>query len=637
MLETMRNQAQSWIAKVILGGVVLSFALWGIGDYFLGSHIEPVAEVDDTPITQTEFAQAYERQMNNYRRMLGSRFSKEFVESLGLKNATLQTMINRRLMVEQARKLGLVVPSAMIVANVQQEKAFQSAGRFDPQRYRILTRNMGFATPQDYEQELGRDLLIDMLQKTITDSARVSDAEVHDRFMHDYEKRVFAALIIDPKDLEKDVKVGPEQAKAWYEAHKQGYLSPLRVKLRVVDIDPVELAKDLTISKSDLDKAYEENIARYTKPEQRHARHILVKVDQQASEGARKAAREKIEAALKRIRSGEDFAKVAKEVSEDTTAAKGGDLGWFSRGAMVAPFEEAVFSMNPGEVSDIVETPFGFHIIKLEGIRPEQVLPLEKVRPELEAEIRRSMGADEAYNLSQDLDDALGREGSLEAAAKAVGLSVREIGPISATEALADPVLADASVRQRAFTMQPGDPVEIEETQQGHFVALELVERLEPKPLPFAKVTEQALADARRAAAKKKAEKLAAEVLKAAADGKDAEALAQRFSLPKFISKPVRFNGDGDKAGWLTRAILDNGFELPKGAWLKDVQQTPEGLTLVQVQDILAAPEDEFADKKEQIREQVRRAKGAVRFDRWMSALREEHEVHIHEDVLSRF
>lgn len=632
----MRNHAQSWIAKVILGGVALSFVLWGIGDYFLGSHVEKVAEVDGVPISQTEFAQTYERQLNNYRRMLGANFSKDLVRSLGLAQSTLQTMINRRLMLAEAESLGLVAPDSYVVEAVRQQPAFQSAGNFDPQRYRILTRNMGFATPKDYEQALKQDLLIEMLQKTLTESASVSEQELRARYQRDYERRVLEAVVVSPDGLAAGIKVTPDQARAWYEAHKDRYMSPLRVRLRLVDIDPMALAKDLSISKSDLDKAYQEHLDRYTQPEQRHARHILVKLPAQATPDARKAAREKIEAALKRVRAGEDFAKVAREVSEDASAKQGGDLGWFTQGTMVPQFDARVFSMQPGEISDVVQTRFGFHIIKLEGVRPAKTRPLAEVKAELEADIRREAGADEAYQLSQDLDDALGREDSLQAAAEAVGLKVRSVGPISMDEALADPVLADAEVRKHAFTAQPDDPVEIIETQNGHFVACEVVERIAPKPMPFDKVVKRASEDARADAADKRARALAEKMLKAA-DGKSADALAQRFAQAKFLSKPIRANGDGDHAPWLTREVLRQAFQVPQGHWLKAVQRVPTGYAVVRVRTVIAAPAKDFAAKKDALRAQVRRSKGAERFARWMAQVRARHEIVTYPKAIERF
>jgi len=171
MLENMRNHAQSWLAKLILGGVALSFVLWGVGDYFMGSRVQTIAEVDGNPISDSAFYLAYERQVNNYRAALGKSFSKKAMESMGVKQITLQTLINRHLMLDEADSMGLVAPKSVLLSRVRSNPAFLSAGNFDPRRYEILTRNMGFRTPADYETNLRLDMMVDALQKAITNSA----------------------------------------------------------------------------------------------------------------------------------------------------------------------------------------------------------------------------------------------------------------------------------------------------------------------------------------------------------------------------------------------------------------------------------------------------------------------------------
>jgi len=636
MLESMRNQAQSWLAKLILGGIALSFVLWGIGDYFLGSRIEPVAEIDGKPIGETEFYQAYERQLNSYRAMLGAQFNKDMIAQLGIKDTTLQTLINRRLMLEIAEDLGLTAPESVVVASVRANPNFQSASGFDPQRYRILTRNMGFASPQDYENELRLNIMVDALQRAIIDSARVSDREVRERFEHEYQKRELAAIIVDPDSLADKVQIGDSDARAWYESHKEQYRSPLRVELNLVDIDPEQLAKDLSVDEAEIQAAYEERKASFIVPEERRAEHILVRVAKDAPEKERAAARSRIEKALARIRAGEEFARVAKEVSDDVTADKGGDLGWFRQGVMVPEFDRAVFAMNKGDVSDIVETQFGFHLIHLTDIRPERARPLEEVRDELERELLMNQAREEAYRLSQDLDDALGMEDSLSAAAESLNMKVRHLGPVSQDEALADPLLADAQLRARAFSTLPGQPVEIEETANGHFVALEVVRRVEPDVLPFAKVAARALEDARRDAALKAARELAEEI-RTHAGSASMDELVRKYGQAKYLSKPVRSNGSGDSSSWLTSEVLSRAFVAAEGQWLDGSFEVPQGIAVVRVEKVIRADDAEFAKQKDAIREEVRKSKGAVRFARWMASVRDQHEIVTHPKTLDRF
>lgn len=636
MLESMRNQAQSWLAKLILGGIALSFVLWGVGDYFLGGRIEPVAEIDGKPIGETEFYQAYERQINSYRSMLGSQFNKDMIASLGIKDSTLQTLINRRLMLSIADELHMTAPESVVLASVQSNPSFRSATGFDAQRYRILTRNMGFASPQDFENELRLNLMVDALQKAIIDSARVSESEVRDRFDLEYQQRELAAIIVDPDSLSDKVVIDEAAAKAWYEAHKQSYRSPLRIELNVVDINPDDLAKDLSVEEADIRAAYEERKATLGEPEERKAEHILVRVKSNASDEARAAARKKIEAAQARIKAGEKFADVAKNVSDDVTREKGGDLGWFKQGVMVPEFDRTAFAMEKGAVSDIIETQFGFHLIHLTDIKAAQTKTFDEVREQIGSELLQQRAQEEAYKLSQDLDNALGMEDSLQAAAESLNIKVHHIQPISQSESIAEPLLSDPQIRNKAFSTLPGQPIDIEESSHGHFIALEVSNRIEPDVLPFAKVAAEARDDAKKAALRDKAKQLAGEI-RMSASGSSLDALAQKYGQAKYISKPLRSNGAGDNAAWLTPGVLKGAFMTPPGTWVENSFEVPQGIAIIRVEKIINASDSEFNSQKDNIRKEVKKSKGAVRFARWMASVRDNHEIVIHPGTLDRF
>ncbi|MDX8409257.1 MAG: SurA N-terminal domain-containing protein [Mariprofundales bacterium] len=633
----MRNSAQSWLAKLLLGGIAFSFALWGVGDYFNGSRVEYVAEVDGKPITDAEFAQAYDRQVNGYRNMLGKQFSREMLAQFHVKDDTVQTLINRRIMLDEADRLGLVAPEAILVAKVQGTPAFRSDSRFDANRYRILTRNMGYPTTHDFENAQRLNLMVDALQQAVMRSATVSDAELRHRFDTEYAQRVLEAIVVDPDGLKKPIKVSDEDARSYYEVHKQAFQSPLRVQLQAVIIDPAKMAQKISISDDELAATYEDRKAQFRKPEQRSASHILIKVAKDAPESQVAAARKKIDAAKGRLDKGEAFASVAKDLSEDSTADQGGDLGWFGRGAMVPAFEKAAFALKEGEVSDVVRSPFGFHMIKLSKIKLEHQQTLAEVSEKLRKELQLAKAGEEGYQLSQDLDDALGREGNLAAAAVVVDLPLNEIDPISRQEALGNKVLASSpELMQRAFAMTKDDAIEVTELEDGRFVALSVVKRDAPETEAFAKVAAQvheAVADAQ---AQEKAESLAGEILQAGKGGSSLDQLAQRFGKPKFISKSVRSNGLGDSSGWLSSALLKKAFQLQKGQWLDAPISTAQGFVVARVAERIAADDQEFAKQKDGLRKELAQSKGAVRFARWMSSVRQRHDIEQFDKVIEK-
>ena len=533
MLEIMRNQAQSWIAKIILGGIALSFGLWGIGDYFMGSRVAYVAEVDGQPITDTAFVQTYERQLNNYRSLLGAQFSKALVEQMGVKNTTLQTMINRQLMLDEASRMGLVAADAALLAYVQGNPSFQEAGVFNPQRYHALTRNMGFRTTRDYEDDTRVNLMIDALQKAIIDSAQVSDEEIRAQFEREFAQRTIAAVMIVPQNLVKDIKIDDATARAWYDAHKQNYQSKLKVKINAVEIDPKTLAKDLRIDEEDIAAAYE----------------------------ARKS-------------------------------------NWTVDG---------------------------------------KTKPLSEVHDELMQDMIMEKARDEAYELSQDLDNALGMEDSLQAAAASLSLPVYETGLIDINQALADKLLgSDNTLRNQAFTGMPGDSISILELNDGRFVAIETLKRIEPEVLPFKDVTTIVYENARNKAAIDKAKQIAKDLLEHA-DSMTPDMMAQKGGYAKFLSKPVRRNGIGDDATWLTPSIVTAAFRTADQHWANQAVATSRGLALVYVAKTIAGDDATFEKQKDAIRLEAAKAKGAVRFARWMATVRDRHDIVVHNNVLAQF
>lgn len=638
MLENMRNYAQSWLAKLILGGVSLSFVLWGVGDYFLGGRVQTVAKVDGNPISDSAFSRAYEQQLNAYRALIGKSFSKKAAENMGLKNITLQILINRHLMLDEADSMGLVTPKSILLARVRTNPAFLSAGNFDPRRYEILTRNMGFRTPADYETDLRLDMMVDALQKAITQSAAVTDAEVHEKFENEYEKRNLASLIVRPMDIEPGIKVTNKDAQSYYNNHKNNYRSPLRLTLAAVVIDPAVIAKGMEIDDSDIRAAYKKHKARFTVPEQRRASHILVRVGKNADANMRKRAHAKIEQALKQLRSGQSFSAVAKKFSDDVTARKGGDLGYFTHGTMVPAFDKTVFSMKKGETSGIVKTQFGFHIIRLTDIKPARTKPLAEVRGQLRRQLARSRANDEAYKLSQDLDDALGRADSLKAAAASLNMKVRTIGPVSMAEARADPLFSrDPAFRSQIFATRPGAPVDVTELGDGRFTAVDVLKRQEPATLPFTEVAKKVYEAAHRQAANEAARSKAKTILNKSAHT-PLTTLGQKYGLVFYQAKLVRSNGVGDRrATWLTPSVLQAAFATKTGHIVNHILAVPQGFAVVQVDRVIAASNAAFAKRKKAIRSALTKARGAVRFARWMASVRVHHDIKIHQDSLARF
>jgi len=639
MLESMRNHTQGWMAKVLLGGIILSFALWGVGDYFTGNKVEAVAEVDGEAIFDVDFAQTYQRQLATYANMLGEQFSKELAERLGVKNETLQTMINRKLMLMEATEMGLVTPDEAVLATVQTTPQFIEEGKgFSSARYQALIRQMGFVAPRDYENYLRQNIMIETLQNGVISAATVTDQEVRARFESKFEKRVLEAFMVDSEHLKKTVEVSDAEARDWYDSHETLYQSPLKIEVQIVDINKQALLKSIVVDEADIEAMYADRQSEFTTPEKRRASHILVRLTPGSSDEIKSIAQVKIQKAKKRIAAGESFADVAKDMSDDVTSSQGGDLGFFARGAMVAEFESAAFdTLKVGEVSDVVSTQFGLHLIQLNAIQTEKIQPLAKVKDKIHKQLLNEKAAEEAYRLSNDLDNALGMEDSLQAAAKVVDLPVKDLGALSQENILANPLFSGSKeLQKKAFSTQPGDAIEIVEVEDGHFVALAVLKRIEPETMAYEDVVKGVYDDVREDAAIQKAKAITSQALAAALEGKSIDDLVQEFGQAKLISKAVRSNGEGDDATWLN-PVLEKAFRAPKASWVKQEIATSEGFALVFVKEVQAADEALFADEEKALHEEAKKAKGAVRFASWMASVRDRHQVDIHNRVLNRF
>ncbi len=638
MLESMRKHAQGWLSKVILGAIILAFSLWGVEGYFSGNEIETVAEVDGQVINNVDFEEAYRRQLTSYQNMLGEQFTAELAAQLGVKNETVQTMVNRRLMLIEAHDLGLVVPDMAVIGTVQSNPAFQEEQQFSAARYQGLTRQMGFRSVRDYEDYLRVNILIDTLQKAVVETATVRADEVKARFKAKFEKRVLSALVVNPDALTADVQVSDEQARAWYAAHGNQYQSVLKVKLQVVEINGADL-EDITINEDDVLAAYEARLADYTVAEQRQASHILVRVAQDAAADVLQDAQAKIEAAVQRLAAGENFADVAMDVSDDVTASTGGDLGFFERGRMVDGFDAVVFDqLQEGEVSAVIRTQFGLHVVKLLAIQAEQITALATVYDELADQVLLQAQADEAYRLREDLEDVLGMGNRLQDAAASVNLPLRDLGVLSVASALAEPLLnRSPELQKKAFSAQVGDVVEFVELADGHYVALDVVQRFEPDVLPFEDVVATVYEDVKADEAAKQAQTIAQDILAAALEGQNVDVLAQSFSQPKYISQAVLRSGEDTSAVWLSDELLSASFRTPVAHWVDAVIHTPQGVAVVYVQEVQAATDDMYVEEADSVRDEAVKAKGAVRFARWMASVRDRHDIVINQRVLSRY
>ncbi|MEJ2592413.1 MAG: SurA N-terminal domain-containing protein [Candidatus Thiodiazotropha sp.] len=451
MLQNIRDKAQGWIAYGIVIMISVPFALWGIQQY-LGHGSEPVAaKINGAEITQRALDTQFDRFRQQLRAQLGAAYRPEMFNDARMRTEVLNRMVNDELIQQVSHKMGLRVSDAMVQAALLGMKNFQKDGRFDEQTFERAVRLQGL-TPKGFMERVRQLMQAQQLSQAVDASTFVTQHEAQEfqRLMN--QKRELSYFVVPASDYLVDGGVSDEQIKNYYETHQQEFVTPERVKVDYIHLDAKSAGSTVKVTDEQLRNYYENNQDKFGMPEQRRASHILILVPKDADAAKVEAARKKIDEIAARIAKGEDFAKLAKEYSQDPgSAEKGGDLGFFGKGVMDPAFEAAVFSLKKDQVSKPVRSSFGFHLIKLTGIKAGGVKPFESIKPEVEQAYRKSEGERIYYDMANKLADMSYEDPtSLEPAATALGLKVQHSGWI--TREHADGVLGSPKALTAAFS-----------------------------------------------------------------------------------------------------------------------------------------------------------------------------------------
>ena len=448
----MRNWGRTWVVKALFVVLMIAFAFWGVGTG-LAMRVHPVASVDGNRILGTELDRKAEQLKQTLAQMYGAN-APQVLRNINLRQEALNQIIEQRLINQEARHIGIRVGDDALADSIAADPHFQDGGRFDPQRYQeVLAAND--LIPSDYEASLRSSLADGALQQMVDNGVQVSDDDARHAFDLRNEKITLAYTEIPYQDFTAKISPTSKQLEDYYNAHPDDFREPERIKIAYIHYEPAVLAAKVFPSDKDIEDYYKSNLRKlYTHPDEVHARHILIKVDAGASEDEKAKAKAKAEDILKQLQNGADFAKLAKEDSQDnSTKLDGGDLGNFGRNQMIKPFEDAAFSMKPGELR-LVETKFGFHVVKLESSSPAHVDKMDEVRPKIIEAVRAATGGRMARQaLDEDVTAALSGT-SLDDLAKKRGVDVVETPAFSRADAGA--VVHDPKLIEESFKLDAG-------------------------------------------------------------------------------------------------------------------------------------------------------------------------------------
>jgi peptidyl-prolyl cis-trans isomerase D len=427
MFDTVRNNPRFVQAFLVL--ITLPFAFWGVESYVrnIGSGAD-LATVGDSTITAADLQRALHEQQERLRETMGSQFNAAMFDTPEVRRAVLDSVINQRLLALAAGKANVGISDAQLQQFISSAPALQVDGKFSQQRYDELVANKGMGRIE-FEARLRRDLSQQELVGAIADTGYAARAGSNGWLAAQLRQREVAELSISPQQFSGQVKLGDDAVSRYYEANRKQFEVPEQVRAEYLVLSQDVLAAQVNVSEQDIRKEYDADPSRYAEAEQRRASHVLVRVDKSASAAEVDAAKAKIADILRQVgKAPGDFAKLAKQFSQDPGSAdKGGDLGFISRGMMVKPFEDAVFALKENQISDVVRSDFGFHIIRLTGIKAERVKPFDQVRGEIAAVLKRKAAATEYAKIAEGFSNTVYEQAdSLKPAAEKYKLSVEQ-------------------------------------------------------------------------------------------------------------------------------------------------------------------------------------------------------------------
>jgi peptidyl-prolyl cis-trans isomerase D len=555
MLDFFRRQHSrlKWIWVVLIfvfsAGLILLYIPIGERQTFRIFSGE-VARVGTESVSAEEFQEAY----TTYVGSIAADLSPEMLAAFQYDRQLVEAMINQRIPIAEARRMGLDVSPEEIRQIILSNPAFLENGQFiGLSRYEnVLFQNN--LTVQQYESEIRNQLLTEKLFSLVTSGVTVSDDEVANDYRYQNEKVILNYVLIDPINLESEITLTEEEEREYFDKNQALYTIPEKRRARYVLVDTLALRSEVEVSEAEIEQYYNENRTAYEQEPRVRAQHILFRTDGKSEEEIAQI-RERAAEVLERVRAGEDFGELAREFSEDTTAENGGDLGEFGPGQMVPEFEQAAFSLGVGATSDLVQTQFGIHIIRVNERREARVQPLEEVGPSIAILIRAQKASDLGASTAQAIAVALANDPNLDEVAAEYGGEVDETPLFARADGLPDIGNSVALVDQ-IFSLDV-DGIGTAQPVQNGWIVPQVIEIEDTHPAAFEEVRDQVQAAAISEQAQTLAQERGVELEQLLEEeGRTLDAAARALGLEVMTSEPLA--RDGAITGFFATGALDD-------------------------------------------------------------------------------
>lgn len=627
MLTLLRRHSRSMIIKLIYVALILSFLVWGIGSYNSKKNLI-AATVNGQSITFDEYRKTLDNLTNYYKETLKDNFNEDILVKLNLKKKALDSLIDRLLVLQEADKQNIEISKEEIRKKIESFPAFQENGKFNETKYFQLL-NYNKINPSDFEAEQRGIIGMERIAGIVKNRALISDDEIFEEYKKEKTTVNLEFIIIKPEEFESKVKPTKKNMEDYFSVHMGDFTIPEKIALGYIRLDPKDFVKDINLSKEDFDDYYKNYIDDFTTPGKVKARHILIKLNDD-----KEKARSKAEEILEKIINGKDFSTMARKYSEDTgSAKKGGNLGFFERGSMVKPFDDVAFSLEKGELSNLVESRFGFHIIEVVDIVEEGAKSLEEVKSEIKSVLENELSIELAVAKAEDIYYESSKEKGLEELAKEEKLSYKKTGLF-----ILDNIPAElnklSTFVQSASTMEPGwtsRPIESDNIQY----IITLIKKELPREPVFDEVKDKVKRAVTKELAVTAANETGEKILKKILGGTPLKKVLkkQKLALQEtgHFSKARNFV---PKIG-VSEEIVKKAFELDDSNLIADKTfKIANNLVIIRLKERKEIDLEQFGKEKELFKTGLLYKKKEDVYRNWLEENRRKAKIKFHEDLL---
>jgi len=632
MLRILREHASSWMLKVLLLGVAVTFISWGGYSFFREKKVTYAARVNGVTIEWNQYNDAFQMAMRQYREALGPSFSEKMIEELRLRERILDDLISKILILQEAKRLGISVPDEELRGAIESVPAFQVNGQFDKRNYERYLR-INRVTPEGFEESQREALLLSKVMNLIKMNAgKVSDEEILETYLFENERINLSFMKIVPNSFKSQVNANEIEIKDYYQKHQEEFRIPTFVQVQYLLFRPSDFENKIEVSPEEIKRHYEARKDAFKIPKQIRVRDILIKAGPQDTADELEMKKKKAEEILEKAKKTKDFGSLAKQVSEAEDASQGGDMGWIQKGSLDEQIESILFSMKAGDLSEVFAAKDGFHILKVEEVKEERQKPFEEVKDQIFQALKKEKAKAEVSRKAEDAFYSLFRSRDLEGYSREKNIPLKTSGLFKEGDDIPD-IGKNPLFYSSAFSLKLGEISPVVNIPPNFYV-LKLLNRKDSYIPPQNDVKEEVTRKVIGTKAEEKARQVAEDLLNQIRTGKNIREVAREKGYPLeetgFFTRTV---GVIPKIGPAREFMGSLASLTEKNPVPKEVLKTQDGYFVVSLSGHEPADQNKFQSVKKNLGKRLIYQKQEESFQSWLEQLRSKAKIDINKDL----